>query len=82
MKEFVFDGAGVGIYLGFIEIRDRVPNKQVLTYANAFLFISILFFVVCLYALYKAILVDMEGDSYRLRETLRENGASIKSLTA
>ena len=31
---------------------------------------------------YKAILVDMEGDSYRLRETLRENGASIKSLTA
>lgn len=26
---------------------------------------------------YKAILVDMEGDSYRLRETLRENGASF-----
>ena len=26
---------------------------------------------------YKAILVDMEGDSYRLRETLRENGASL-----
>lgn len=25
---------------------------------------------------YKAILVDMEGDSYRLRETLRENGAT------
>ncbi|NMB42979.1 MAG: ATP-binding protein [Clostridiales bacterium] len=29
---------------------------------------------------YKAILVDMEGDSYRLRETLRENGESINSL--
>lgn len=26
---------------------------------------------------YKAILVDMEGDSYRLRETMRENGASF-----
>jgi DNA replication protein DnaC len=26
---------------------------------------------------YKAILVDMEGDSYRLRETLRENGATL-----
>lgn len=26
---------------------------------------------------YKAILVDMEGDSYRLRETLRENGVSF-----
>jgi DNA replication protein DnaC len=26
---------------------------------------------------YKAILVNMEGDSYRLRETLRENGASL-----
>ena len=23
---------------------------------------------------YKAILIDMEGDSYRLRETLRNNG--------
>lgn len=29
---------------------------------------------------YKAILVDMEGDSYRLRETLRENGESINAL--
>lgn len=29
---------------------------------------------------YKAILIDMEGDSYRLRETLRENGESIQSL--
>lgn len=26
---------------------------------------------------YKAVLVDMEGDSYRLRETLKENGASF-----
>lgn len=26
---------------------------------------------------YKAILVDMEGDSYRLRETMRENGVSF-----
>jgi len=26
---------------------------------------------------YKAILVDMEGDSYRLRETLKENGLSL-----
>ncbi|MDD3713075.1 MAG: IS21-like element helper ATPase IstB [Candidatus Izemoplasmatales bacterium] len=26
---------------------------------------------------YKAILVDMEGESYRLRETLRENGSSF-----
>jgi hypothetical protein len=26
---------------------------------------------------YKAILVNMEGDSYRLRETLRESGASM-----
>lgn len=26
---------------------------------------------------YKAILVDMEGDSYRLRETLRENGEDL-----
>ena len=26
---------------------------------------------------YKAILVNMEGDSYRLRSTLRENGASM-----
>ncbi|NMA48398.1 MAG: ATP-binding protein [Tissierellia bacterium] len=32
--------------------------------------------------IYKAILVDMEGDSYRLRETLRKNGPPIKSLTA
>ena len=31
---------------------------------------------------YKAILVDMEGDSYRLRETLRRNGATFESLNA
>jgi DNA replication protein DnaC len=31
---------------------------------------------------YKAILVDMEGDSYRFRETLRTNGASIAQLRA
>lgn len=30
---------------------------------------------------YKAILVDMEGDSYRLRETFRENGASFSFET-
>ena len=29
---------------------------------------------------YKAILVDMEGDSYRFRETLRANGASFERL--
>ena len=29
---------------------------------------------------YKAILVDMEGDSYRFKETLRENGASFEHL--
>lgn len=29
---------------------------------------------------YKAILVDMEGDSYRLRETLRANGTSFEHL--
>ena len=29
---------------------------------------------------YKAILVDMEGDSYRFKETLRENGASFEYL--
>ena len=30
---------------------------------------------------YKAILVDMEGDSYRLRETLKENGTSFEEIT-
>jgi phosphate starvation-inducible membrane PsiE len=55
LKGFIIDGAGIGVYLGFIEINDRVPKEQVLTYANAFLIISILFFVVCSYALYKAI---------------------------
>lgn len=29
---------------------------------------------------YKAILVDMKGDSYRLRETLRENGLTYEAL--
>ncbi len=29
---------------------------------------------------YKAILVDMEGDSYRFKETLRENGTSFEYL--
>lgn len=29
---------------------------------------------------YKAILVDMEGDSYRLRETLKENGTSFEEI--
>lgn len=29
---------------------------------------------------YKAILVDMEGDSYRLRETLKTNGSSFEKL--
>ena len=29
---------------------------------------------------YKAILVDMEGDSYRLRETLRENGDTFEMI--
>lgn len=29
---------------------------------------------------YKAILVDMEGDSYRLRETLRTNGATFEQV--
>ena len=29
---------------------------------------------------YKAILVDMEGDSYRFRETLKENGSSFEYL--
>jgi len=29
---------------------------------------------------YKAILVDMQGDSYRLRETLRDNGLSFEML--
>lgn len=29
---------------------------------------------------YKAIMVDMEGDSYRLRETLRLNGSSLESV--
>ena len=29
---------------------------------------------------YKAILVDMEGDSYRLRETLKENGETFEYI--
>lgn len=29
---------------------------------------------------YKAMLIDMEGDSYRFRETLKENGASFEYL--
>lgn len=29
---------------------------------------------------YKALLIDMEGDSYRFRETLKENGASFEYL--
>ena len=29
---------------------------------------------------YKAILVDMMGDSYRLRETLRDNGKTFDSI--
>ena len=29
---------------------------------------------------YKAILVDMQGESYRLRETLRNNGATLEDL--
>lgn len=29
---------------------------------------------------YKAILIDMEGDSYRIRETLRTNGATMNNL--
>ncbi|MBP7321291.1 MAG: ATP-binding protein, partial [Lachnospiraceae bacterium] len=29
---------------------------------------------------YKAILVDMEGDSYRLRETLRTNGVTFDHI--
>lgn len=29
---------------------------------------------------YKAILIDMEGDSYRLQETLRENGGTIETI--
>lgn len=29
---------------------------------------------------YKAILVDMKGDSYGLRETLRENDATTNTL--
>lgn len=55
LKELLFDGAGIGIYLGFIEINDRVPNGQVSAYANIFLFISLLFFVVFLYNLYKTV---------------------------
>ena len=31
---------------------------------------------------YKAVLVDMQGDSYRFRETLRTNGITVESLTA
>ena len=29
---------------------------------------------------YKAILIDMEGESYRFRETLRESGAESSNL--
>jgi len=29
---------------------------------------------------YKAILINMEGDSYRLRETLKENGTTLQKL--
>ena len=29
---------------------------------------------------YKAILIDMEGDSYRLRETLRNNGEDFEYI--
>ena len=29
---------------------------------------------------YKAILIDMEGDSYRLRETLKENGETFEYI--
>ena len=30
---------------------------------------------------YKAYLIDMEGDSYRLRETLRSNGTDFETVT-
>lgn len=30
---------------------------------------------------YKAYLIDMEGDSYRLRETLRSNGSDFETVT-
>ena len=31
---------------------------------------------------YKAVLVDMAGDSYRLRETLRSNKMTLEALNA
>jgi hypothetical protein len=54
LRNVVFDGDGIGIYLLGFEINDRVPNGQVITYANGFLIASLLFLIPIIYNSYKS----------------------------
>ncbi len=55
LKNIVFDGDGIGIYLLGIEINDRVTNEQVATYEYGFFMASVLCLVVIFIMIYRLV---------------------------
>jgi hypothetical protein len=53
LRNIVFDGDGIGIYLLEFEINDSVPNEKVTAYANGFLAAAFVLLLPVIYSVSK-----------------------------